>query len=115
VDETSDLSSRRPNKSRDDRIAHNEDWCRDLNQRKEALMKGTDLVAGFRCECWQLHCGDRIQLSQADWRETRSRQNRFAVAPEHVAPQDETVIARKPHFWLIEKQGELGDEAEALE
>lgn len=114
MDEASERPFKRPFRSREDRIAHNEDWCRDLNERKEALMKGGDLVAGFRCECWQLHCGDRIHLSQADWRETRSRPNRFAVAPGHIAWQDETVIAKKPHFWLIEKHGEAGDEAEAL-
>ena len=100
--------------SREERIAYNEAWCRDLNERKAEWMKGGQLAAGFRCECWQVECDERIRLSGTEWQEVRSQPNRFAVAPGHIAGEHETVVKEYPHFWLIEKQGEAGDVAEEL-
>jgi hypothetical protein len=102
-----------PFRSREERIAYNEAWCRDINERKAEWMKGGDLVAGFRCECWRVECSDRIRLSGSEWHEARSQPNRFAVAPGHVAAEREAVIEEYPHFWLVEKHGEAGDAAEA--
>jgi hypothetical protein len=100
--------------SREGRIAYNEAWFRDLNERKAEWVKTGDLAAGFRCECWRADCGERLPLSGKEWREVRSRPNRFAVAPGHIAGEFETVIKEYPHFWLVEKQGEAGDVAEEL-
>ena len=55
-----------------------------------------------------------MALSGKEWREVRSRPNRFAVAPGHVASELEEVVAEYPHFWIIEKRGEAGDVAEKL-
>ena len=107
-------SAQPPSGSREDRYAHNEDWCRDLNQRKAEWMQDGHLTAGFRCECWRVECGDRIRLSGRDWQKVRSRGTCFAVAPGHVAPEAEAVIEKHPHFWLVEKTGEAGDAAEEL-
>jgi hypothetical protein len=103
-----------PSDSREHRIAHNEDLCRDLNERKAEWIESGHLVAGFRCECWDLGCTDRIKLSGGQWKEVRSRGNRFAVTPGHLVSEHETVVKEYPHFWLIEKRGEAGEEAEAL-
>ena len=100
--------------SREKRIAYNEDWCRDVNERKAESMKSGDPVAGFRCECWHANCAERIPLSGREWQEVRARPNRFAVAPGHVAVELEAVVEEYPHFWLIEKHGEAGDVAEKL-
>lgn len=101
--------------SREERIAYNEAWCRDLNERKAEWMKGGQVVAGFRCECWQIDCGARMQLSGPEWREVRSQGNRFAVAPGHTVADVEQVVKEYPHFWVVEKLGEAGDLAEELE
>jgi hypothetical protein len=101
--------------SREERIAYNEAWCRDLNERKAEWIGSLDLAAGFRCECGQADCSDRIRLSGREWREARSRPNRFAVAPRHVVADLEIVIEEHPHFWLVEKHGEAGEAAESLE
>src|SRR4029450_4651326 len=55
--------------SREERMAYNEAWCRGINERKAEWMKGGDLVGGFRCECWQVNCADRIRLSGREWQE----------------------------------------------
>jgi hypothetical protein len=100
--------------SHEERIAYNEAWCRHLNERKAKWMESGDAAAGFRCECWQINCGERLALSGREWQEVRSRPNRFAVAPGHVALEIEVVVDKHPHFWLVEKQGEAGDVAEKL-
>jgi hypothetical protein len=99
--------------SREQRLAQNEDWCRDLNERKAEWIKTGHLTAGFRGECWRVECGDRIKLTERQWKEVRSRGNRFAVAPGHVVAESETVVKEYAHFWVIEKHGEAGDTAEA--
>jgi hypothetical protein len=103
-----------PSFSREERIAHNEAWCRDLNERKADWLKSGLAVAGFRCECWRMDCADRIRLSWGEWQEVRSEPTRFAVAPGHLASDLEAVVEEYPHFWLVEKQGAAGKVAEKL-
>ena len=71
--------------SREERIAENEAVCRDLNRSKDDWLRSGLQVAGFRCECWRIDCGVRMRLSRQEWREVRSRPERFAVAPGHTA------------------------------
>jgi hypothetical protein len=105
--------------TREQRIAENEAFCRDLNRDKEGWLRSGLQAAGFRCECWRLDCSERLQLSQSEWREVRSRAERFAVAPGHTAddvePDAEEVVERYEHFWIVEKVGEAGEVAAALE
>jgi hypothetical protein len=100
--------------SREERIAYNEAWCRDVNQRRARWTESGDPAAGFRCECWQVDCGERILLSAGEWEEVRSRPNRFAVAPGHVADDIEVVVKEYPRFWLVEKHGEAGEVTKKL-
>jgi hypothetical protein len=102
--------------SQAERIAANEAWSRDINQRKADWLGDGALVAGFRCECWQMDCTDRIRLSGLEWQEVRSHPERFAVVPGHVGPDaaDEEVVEEYPHFWIIEKRGEAKEVAEQL-
>jgi hypothetical protein len=107
-------SSEPPAGSRDERIALNEAFSRELNERKAEWIEAGQVVAGFRCECWQVDCGERFQLSGREWHEVRSLSSRFAVVPGHIASEHETVVKEYQHFWLIEKHGEAGDVAEQL-
>jgi hypothetical protein len=105
--------------SREERIAENEAFCRDLNKQKAEWLRDGLPAAGFRCECWRLDCGVRISLSQREWEEVRSRSDRFAVAPGHIAidvePGVEEVVKEYDHFWIVEKRGEAGEVAEKRE
>jgi hypothetical protein len=51
-------------------------------------------------------------MSAEDWRTARAKPNRFAVAPNHVAPDIEVVVMKLSRFWLVEKLGVAGDVAE---
>jgi hypothetical protein len=100
--------------TREQRVALNEALCRRLNERKAEWMESGLSTAGFRCECVTLHCGSRIPLSPKGWNEARS-ENRFVVAPGHIAPEVEAVVKEYPEFWLVEKQGEARGIAEKLD
>ena len=105
--------------SQEERIAENEVLCRDLNRSKDEWLRAGLQAAGFRCECWRIDCGVRLQLSRREWREVRSRPERFAVAPGHTAidvePSVEEVVKKYEHFWIVEKRGEAGEIAAKLE
>jgi hypothetical protein len=103
-----------PFASREERIAHNEAWARSLNERHAERVAPQGVRAGFRCECWQSDCVERIPLSGQEWTMVRAEANRFAVAPAHVAESFEAVLTEYPGFWVIEKFGEAGEIAEEL-
>ena len=94
-----------------ERVAYNESFFRDLNERKAEWLKDGLQAAGFRCECWRMDCVARIQLSSQEWEEVRSRATSFAVAPGHTAAEHEQIVRKYPHFWIIEKHGEAGEVA----
>jgi hypothetical protein len=100
--------------SHEERIAHNEAWIRDLNERKAEWIRNGLPAAGFRCECWRLDCDVRLRLSGREWQEVRARGNRFAVAPGHIA-DIERVVREEQDFWIIEKPGEAGAVAAKLD
>ena len=78
-------------------------------------MKSRLLSANFRCECGNRDCGVRFLLSETQWSEVRSRPDRFAVAPQHVAHDVEVVVKEYPDFWMVEKQGDAEKIAEELD
>jgi hypothetical protein len=104
-----------PFDSSEERIAHNEAWSRRLNERHADRARGLGVMAGFRCECWQEACTERIPLSREDWTMVRAEPNRFAVAPNHIASSFEAVVKAFPHFWMVEKFGAAGEIAEELD
>jgi hypothetical protein len=101
--------------SREERRAYNEALCRLLNERKADWIRHGLPTAGFRCECVTLHCGARFRLSPEHWEELRSRPDRFAVAPGHLARDLEVMVKEYPDFWLVEKRGKAEEIAEETE
>ncbi|HEY7267499.1 MAG TPA: hypothetical protein VH501_07365 [Solirubrobacterales bacterium] len=100
--------------NREKRVAYNEAKAREINEQKAEWLERGHASLSFNCECYRDDCGERIRLSAEEWERARAEPNRFAVAPEHVAGEFETVVETGTRFWLIEKKGEAGEEAEKL-
>lgn len=104
---------------RETRAARNENLFRQLNDRLQAL-SAVDGASGpldrFVCECAQTTCSLVVELTSAEYRSVRALSRRFLVFPEvsHTSPDIEAVVERHERYWVVEKRGEAGEEAEEL-
>ena len=57
-----------------------------------------------------------VELTAGEYRRVRATNRRFLVFPDpsHTSPDLETVVERHERYWVVEKNGEAGEEAEAL-
>ena len=79
-------------------------------------MLEADTPERFLCECSQTSCSRVLELTPSEYRSVRETNRRFLVFPDpsHTDPSLETVVERHESFWVVEKIGEAGDEAESL-
>jgi hypothetical protein len=63
------------------------------------------------CECANIECTERLQLTSEEYAWIRSDGRRFAVAPAaaHIFDDVERVVERVDRFWVVEKTGEAGE------
>jgi len=68
------------------------------------------------CECSQPTCSRVIELKPDEYRAVRARDRQFLAFPdvEHTLPEVERVIERNERYWVVEKIGNAGTEAQAL-
>jgi hypothetical protein len=108
---------------RESRAAENEDLFRRLNERLHALatvasssVLDADVPERFLCECSQTSCSRVLELTPSEYRTVRATNRRFLVFPDaaHIDTSLETVIEKTDRFWVVEKNGEAGEEAESL-
>jgi hypothetical protein len=99
--------------SRDARCAKNETLFRTLNERLKELDDRLDTAAigapvgdreEFFCECGQLDCMARIEMTRAQYEAVRAHPERFVVLPRHVSPDIECVIEEHDQFVVVEKR-----------
>lgn len=104
--------------ARERRLAQNEALFRDVNERIEELAKGhggAPLAYEFLCECSNIDCTFRVELTLGDYEAVRAHGSRFIVLPEHVFPEVEHVAERHEGYWVVEKGGEAADFVEELD
>lgn len=93
------------------RLARNEDLFRQVNDRIDDLAEthGDDLhTYEFFCECSDLGCTERVQLTLPEYAHVRDEPSRFVVVKDHVLEEIEHVIERADDHVLIEKHGRAG-------
>jgi hypothetical protein len=88
----------------EERVARNEALFREFNERVEDL---ADTVEAHRvrfvCECGDLDCLERVELTRAAYEEVRSDATRFVVARGHEKPEIERLVARGEGYLVVEK------------
>ena len=99
------------------RAARNQAMFRAINERLTrddlvAEMTGGHMIA---CECADPTCVQTLAITTAQYREVRREPRRFAVLPGHVYPDIENAIAESGAYVVVEKIGQAGELAEALE
>ena len=79
-------------------------------------MLEADTPERFLCECSQTSCSRVLELTPSEYRTVRETNRRFSFSPMPRTPIPglETVVERHHGFWVVEKNGEAGEEAESL-
>jgi hypothetical protein len=88
----------------EERLARNEALFREFNERVEGLSGAVVLDRiPFVCECGDLECLERLQLTRAAYEDVRSDPTRFVVAPGHENPTIERAVVRGEGYLVVEK------------
>jgi len=98
---------------RDLQRAQNEALFRKLNERLKELDDSLDTApigapAGeleeFFCECGQLDCMARFEMTRVQYEAVRAHPERFVVLPRHVSADIERVVEEHDQFVVVEKR-----------
>ena len=88
-----------------ERLARNEAFFRQVNERINDVSGSGDDGYQFFCECADPACTERITLTTADYEWVRAKPTRFVLARGHVAPAIEHVVEREGDHVVVEKRG----------
>ena len=95
-----------------ERLALNQATGRIANERIAAWPERQDAAASgqgqlFFCECGNTKCREPVGLTPAEYEAVRADSRRFPVAPGHVYPEVERVIAEHGGYVVVEKFEEV--------
>ena len=91
------------------RLAANEALFRDVNERIKETSAGLGAhVEGsrymeFLCECSELQCDERVELTLQEYEEVRLEATHFLVRPGHENGRVEAVVWSTERFAVVEK------------
>jgi hypothetical protein len=91
---------------RAERIGRNEDLFRKVNDQIEGMNEAfgtlTDAMSVV-CECGQIDCIEKLELTVDEYRRLRSDPTHFAVKPGHEIPEVEEVVGRSDGYLVVAK------------
>jgi hypothetical protein len=90
------------------RALENQVLLRALNERIRELNRALlPLEQSIKCvcECSDLHCTARIELTLAEYEDIRAHPDRFALAPGHAWLDGEHVVEERDRYVVIAKLG----------
>jgi hypothetical protein len=93
-----------------ERVARNEALFREFNERVEGLAGDSPRIE-LVCECGNLDCLERLELTRTTYEQVRSDPRRFVVAPGHEDTRIERVVARLAGYVVVEKVAEAAEVA----
>jgi hypothetical protein len=101
---------------RHERIAKNEAVFRAANREiqhaSQQAGNGSQRHLEVLCECGREDCDGVIAISEAEYEETHSENDRFVILPGHNTPGIEAVVEEREHYLVVDKFGEAEEIAE---
>lgn len=97
---------------RKERIAHNENAFRSLNEGLEKSIhrdRPEQDFAGFVCECGHDNCEQIVRLRLGDYEEMRQDSELFFVVPGHEIAQAEDVVRNGDGYFVVRKHVDVAD------
>jgi hypothetical protein len=99
---------------REKRLAANEAFFRELNQRLERQTPDSETLIVL-CECADEDCAQRLELTHREYEAIRSNPTQFVVTHGHADLEIEEVISRTDRFEVVRKLGVGADTAARLD
>jgi hypothetical protein len=94
---------------REERLARNEAFFRELNERLEAVTPDSAQGLVVVCECADVDCAQRLVLHPGEYEAIRAHETHF------VDPRIEDVVRRTDRFEVVAKRGVAAAIAEDLD
>jgi hypothetical protein len=89
------------------RLAKNETIFRAGNESIDKAAGGRVEKVPYLCECGEMSCLARVELTEGEYEAVRSHSARFFVLPGHEdLTAGEVVVEQHDRFTVVEKQGE---------
>ena len=101
--------------AREERLARNEAFFRELNERLEELTPESASELVVLCECANQDCAQRLTLGKEEYEEIRAHDTFFVVAHGHADLGIEEVVQRTSRFEVVAKRGVAATVAEDLD
>src|SRR3954451_13202489 len=103
--------------ARQQRAARNQAMFREVNERLEELdgKLAAQQHHRFVCECAAQECIRPLELTIEEYESVRGGGATFVVAPGHVYPEVERVVAENARFTVVEKLEAAAELAEAFD
>jgi hypothetical protein len=102
----------------EERVARNETLFREFNERVEDMAESFDLHGegdamriAFVCECGNLDCLERLELTRTAYEELRSDPRRFVVVPGHEDMKIARAVGHGDGYLVVEKIEEAAEVA----
>ena len=102
---------------REVRAARNQALFRALNEKLKELNDSFASLTGrftIACECADRTCIEMIEIRPDEYLAIRAEPRHFAVLPDHVYPDVETVVGGKDGYAVVQKTGAAEDVARLL-
>jgi hypothetical protein len=88
--------------NREERLAANEARFREINESAQPQRENQGR-GRFVCECGDRSCNMWVDVPAAEYAAVRAHPRRFIIAPTHEIPDIESIIERRPGYFVIEK------------
>jgi hypothetical protein len=95
------------------RVAANEAFFREVNERIESLNEGlvrTTRTVEIICECGDATCIERIVVPIPEYEAVRAYADRFLLVPGHEQPGIESAVSDHGAYAVVEKTARAGRE-----
>jgi len=100
------------------RAAKNQSLFRDINERVQQINETFSVIlktGDWVCECADLECTERIELTADEYELVRSYGDRFIVARGHIYPDVERLVGDTNGYWVVEKIEDAAEVARRLD
>jgi hypothetical protein len=92
--------------ARDEAFLDNQEEFKRANERLARALADVvrpEQAVPFLCECAEVTCTRRVDMTISEYREMRAHSRRFAIVPGHATLTSARVVAENDRYQVVEK------------